>query len=94
MTLIRRAAFGAAFFPFHNRPDRVRRPDAILEAMRPCREAMTRELSKVKPFGVFYCGMLTVIAAIDAMAMLLIGPENNFWAEGRAPRAQERKADR
>src|SRR5579862_8221587 len=68
--------------PFHKRPDRVRDPSAILEAMRPCRVAMTRAMSEVKPFGVHYCGMLTVVSAIDAMATLLIGREDYFWAQG------------
>jgi hypothetical protein len=26
---------------------------------------MTRALSEVKPFGVYYCGMLTVVSAIE-----------------------------
>jgi hypothetical protein len=39
---------------------------------------MTRQMSKVKPFGVFYSGMLTVVAAIDAMATLLGRPEH-YW---------------
>jgi hypothetical protein len=70
--------------PFHKRPDRVRDPAALLEAMRPCREAMTRAMSEVKPFGVYYCGMQTVIAAIDAMATLL-GQGEHFWEKGSAP---------
>jgi hypothetical protein len=56
--------------------------------MRPCREAMRRAMSEVKPFGVYYCGMLTVVAAIDAMATLLIGKEDHFWATGSAPRPE------
>ena len=39
-------------------------------------------MSEVKPFGVHYCGMLTVVSAIDAMATLLIGRDDYFWAQG------------
>jgi hypothetical protein len=79
--------------PFHKKPDAIRNPEAFLELMRPCREAMTRQMSEVKPFGVFYSGMLTVVAAIDAMATLL-GRSEHYWATGSAPRPEERKPDR
>jgi hypothetical protein len=46
-------------------------PAAVLEAMRPCREAMIREQRELKAFGVYYNGLSTVIAAIDAVATLL-----------------------
>jgi hypothetical protein len=75
--------------PFHKRPDRVRDLSAMLDVLRPCREAMNREMGEVKPFGVYYCGMLTVVAAIDAMATLLIGREDYFWAKGSAPAPSE-----
>jgi hypothetical protein len=75
--------------PFHKKPDAIRNPEAFLELMRPCREAMTRQMSEVKPFGVFYSGMLTVVAAIDAMATLLGRPEH-YWATGSTPRAEQR----
>jgi hypothetical protein len=39
--------------PYHKRPDRIRNPAAILEAMRPSREAMVREQRELKPFGVY-----------------------------------------
>ncbi|HYC26033.1 MAG TPA: hypothetical protein VEC58_08345 [Roseiarcus sp.] len=71
--------------PFHKRPDRVRDSAGLLEAMRPCREAMIGAMSEVKPFGVYYCGMQTVVAAIDAMARLL-GEGERFWEKGTAGR--------
>jgi hypothetical protein len=74
--------------PFHKRPDRVQDPAMLLEAMRPCREAMTRAMPEVKPFGVYYCGMLTVVRAIDAMTILLTGREDFFWEQGSAPQGR------
>ena len=41
--------------------------------MRPCPEAMTRAKSEVKPSGFYYRGMQMVVAAVDSMAILLIG---------------------
>jgi hypothetical protein len=78
--------------PFHKEPDAIRNPEVLLELMRRCREAMTRQMSEVKPFGVFYSGMLTVVAAIDALATLLGRPEH-YWTTGSTPRP-ERKPDR
>ncbi|HXW19225.1 MAG TPA: hypothetical protein VEK35_01835 [Roseiarcus sp.] len=79
------ARAGIVPMPFHKRPDRIRDPAKLLDAMRPCREAMTFAMSEVKPFGVHYCGMQTVVAAIDAMARLL-GEGEHFWEKGTAPR--------
>jgi len=42
-------------------------------------------MSEVKPFGVYYCGMQMVVAAIDALATLLIGREGYFRATGSTP---------
>jgi hypothetical protein len=73
--------------PYHKRPDRIRDPAAILEAMRPCREALLHEQAELKPFGVHYNGLSTVIAAIDAVATLL-GHSEHYWSHGSAPRPQ------
>ena len=32
--------------PYHKRPDRIRNAAAVLEAMRPCREAMIRGIAE------------------------------------------------
>ena len=73
--------------PFHKRPDHLRETAPLLEAMRACRAATTRAMPEVKPFGVYYCGMLTVVRAIDAMTILLTGREDYFWEGGSAPRS-------
>jgi hypothetical protein len=52
-----------------------------------CREAMISEQRELKFFGVFYKGLSTVIAAIDALATLLVYPERH-WSEGSALRPQ------
>jgi hypothetical protein len=48
---------------------------------------MIREQAEIKPFGVYYNGLSTVIAAIDAVATLL-GHSEHYWSHGSAPRPQ------
>jgi hypothetical protein len=64
--------------------------EAFLELMRACREAMTRQMSEVKPFGVCYSGMLTVVAAIDAVETLLGRPEHYWDRQHTAARKPDR----
>lgn len=50
-------------------------------------------LSKVRIGGPVYHGASMVVAAIDAMATLLTGDPQHFWARGSTMTDQERQAE-
>jgi hypothetical protein len=66
-------------------PDRISDPGPLLGAMRSCRKAMIDASTRVKPMGTIFHGLNMVVSAIDALATLLIGRQDYFWAQGSAP---------
>jgi hypothetical protein len=57
--------------PHRKRPDRIRNPDAILKAVRPCRQTMTRAVRKVKPFCFHYRGMQMIVVFVATNQTLI-----------------------
>ena len=55
----------------------VDRP-ALLAALGTCRGAVIREMTKMKPAGPLYYSGCTVVAAIDALALMLTGERDYF----------------
>jgi hypothetical protein len=86
---------------YHKRPEKLSDPGPLLGVTRTCRQAMIDASTRVKPMGTTYHGLQTVVSAIDALAMLLVGRQDYFWARGSAPiddaakgrEAAEREAD-
>lgn len=76
-----------------SRSDWPPRPDAVLNALRICRDAMVDVHSNVKINGPVYHAASMVRAAIDAMATLLTGDPQYFWAQGSVMTDQRRKPD-
>lgn len=75
-----------------SRSDWPPKPDAVLNALLICRDAMTDVHSKVKINGPVYHAASMVCAAIDAMATLVTGDPQYFWAQGSIMTDQQRKA--
>jgi hypothetical protein len=75
----------------HKLPEKIANPGPLLGVMRTCREAMIRACSQVKPMGTTYQGLSMVVAAIDALASLLNGRNDYFWAKGGGATEAERK---
>jgi hypothetical protein len=55
----------------------VDRP-ALLAALGPCRSAIIGQMARAKPAGPLYYSGATVIAAIDALALMLTGERDYF----------------
>lgn len=55
------------------RSDRFVDRERLLAAMGACRDAITREQARMEVFGPLYYSSLTVIAAIDGLALMLTG---------------------
>ena len=55
----------------------VDRP-ALLTALGACRSAVIAEMAKMKPAGPLYYSGSTVVAAIDALALMLTGERDYF----------------
>lgn len=64
------------------RPDRIDNPGPLLAIMRTCRQAMISASTAVRPTGTAYQGLGAAVAAIDALAALLTGRQDYFWAVG------------
>jgi hypothetical protein len=64
------------------RPDTIDNPGPLLAIMRTCRKAMISASTAVKPTGTTYLGLGAAVAAIDALAKLLTGRQDYFWAVG------------
>jgi hypothetical protein len=75
----------------HKLPDKIANPGPLLSVMRTCRQAMITASSQVKPSGTIYHGLSMVVAAIDALASLLMGRNDYFWAKGGGVTEAERK---
>jgi hypothetical protein len=75
----------------HKLPDKIANPGPLLSVMRTCRKAMISACSQVKPRGPTYHGLTMVVAAIDALASLLMGRNDYFWAKGGGVTEAERK---
>lgn len=73
-----------------SRSDWPPKPDAVLNALRICRDAMTDVHSKVKINGPVYHAASMVNAAVDAMTTLLTGDPQYFCAQGSAMTDQQR----
>jgi hypothetical protein len=59
------------------RSDAIERP-ALLEALGTCRDVVTREMATMKAAGPLYYSGSTVVAAIDALALMLTGQRDYF----------------
>ena len=74
------------------RPEGIDNPGPLLAIMRTCRHAMISASTAVRPAGAAYQGLGAAVAAIDALAALLTGRQDYFWAVGggatEAQRAQ------
>ena len=68
--------------PYKPRPDRIANPGPLLGSLRACRETVTRAMADVKPFGTIYYGLGMVVAAIDALALLLTRQPHYFSLPG------------
>lgn len=78
---------------YHKRPDRIANPGPLLSSLRTCRDAVTRSCSEVKPFGTIYHGLGMVVAAIDALALLLTHQRYYFAASGSVMTEGEKEAN-
>ena len=59
------------------RSDSISRSN-LLEALGKCRGAVTQEMATMKAAGPLYYSAATVIAAIDALALMLTGQRDYF----------------
>jgi hypothetical protein len=59
------------------RSDTISRP-ALLEALGTFRPVVTREMATMKAAGPLYYSGATVVAAIDALALMLTGQRDYF----------------
>jgi hypothetical protein len=75
----------------HKLPDKISNPGPMLAVMRTCRQTMIQASATVKPMGPTYHGLSMVVSAIDALAALLIGRHDYFWAKGAGVTDGERK---
>lgn len=73
-------------------PDKIDNAGPLLGAMRACRDAMIRASPTVKPLGTTYHGLGMVVSAIDALATLLTGSQEYFWADGGRRDGRREKA--
>jgi hypothetical protein len=64
------------------RPDTIDNPGPLLAIMRTCRKAMISASTAVKPTGATYLSLAAAVAGIDALATLLTGRQDYFWAVG------------
>ena len=64
--------------PRVNRSDALIDRAALLEALGACRSAVIRELMRMKVGGPLYYSASTVLAAIDALALMLTGERDYF----------------
>lgn len=51
----------------------------LLEELRACREAIIREQTRMQVGGPLYYSAQAVVAAIDALALMLTGNGRYFW---------------
>lgn len=51
---------------------------ALLSALGTCRGAVIHEMTRMKPAGPLYYSASTVLAAIDALALMLTGQRDYF----------------
>jgi hypothetical protein len=73
------------------RPDTIDNPGPLLAIMRTCRQAMISASTAVRPTGTAYQGLGAAVAAIDALAALLTGRQDYFWAVGGGATEAQRK---
>jgi hypothetical protein len=74
------------------RPDTIDNAGPLLAAMRTCRQTMINASMAVKPMGATYHGLGMVVSALDALATLLTGRQDYFWAtSGGAAEGQSRQ---
>ena len=73
------------------RPDTIDNPGPLLAIMRTCRKAMISASTAVKPTGATYLSLGAAVAAIDALAALLTGRQDYFWAVGGGATEAQRK---
>jgi hypothetical protein len=50
----------------------------LLEELRTCREAVLREITRMRVSGPLYYSAQTVVAAIDGLALMLTGKRDYF----------------
>ena len=67
---------------YRRKPDDLPDTRPVLDAMGRCRKALLTESDKVRPFGLTYKALGTVMAAIDALATLLTGRDDFYSAGG------------
>ena len=72
-------------------PDTIDNPGPLLAIMRTCRQAMISASTAVRPTGTAYQGLGAAVAAIDALAALLTGRQDYFWAIGGGATEAQRK---
>lgn len=65
------------------RSDAGARP-ALLDALGQCRHVVTREMATMKVPGPLYYSASTVVAAIDALALMLTGQRDYFALKGHS----------
>jgi hypothetical protein len=61
----------------------VDRP-ALLAALGSCRGVVIHEMTRMKPAGPLYYSGSTVVAAIDALALMLTGQRHYFALKGHS----------
>jgi len=67
-----------------SRSDRFGDRLALLAAMGPCRNRITREMARMEVGGPLYYSASTVVAAIDGLALMLTGHRDHFHLTGQA----------
>ena len=72
-----------------NRPSVVQEPGLLLGDLRACRIALNGACADVAPLGATYEALQIVLAAIDALAMLLTGTRDYFHVPGSGATAGE-----
>ena len=72
-----------------NRPPVIQEPGLLLGELRACRIVMNGACADVAPLGATYEALQIVLAAIDALAMLLTGNRDYFHAPGSGATAGE-----
>jgi hypothetical protein len=71
------SAWGGKMNRRATRSDSLGRP-ALLDALGHCRNVVTREMATMKAAGPLYHSAATVVAAIDALALMLTGQRDYF----------------
>jgi hypothetical protein len=78
--------------PRLSKADLPRDPSRVLRGLRACRDVMIETSSSVRVGGPVYHAAAMVVAAIDAMAVLLSGQRYYFSAVGGGTTESERQA--